>query len=214
MKLQITLILLIVSTVTVFAQQTIDPLKQTITFKIDQLGNSEVEAGMQLNASQWDYYKRNTGSNVAVLKRDMERALPTMFLKDFQYEEQPMERKYTLKFKALGVSKLKEKNKWVVDLESENPDITPLSENIYLMTSNLIMNGGLIQQSIKIFLPDKAKNIKVEKNSFGSALFTYQLNNTFSGSVPFLLIIGFVLILTSLVLFFLPRLKTAVSKLF
>ncbi len=208
MKLPINIIFLIIMAVTAFGQKTIEPLKQTITFKVDQLGNSEVEAGMQLNASQWDYFKRNIGSNVSILKRDMERALPTMFLKDFRYEEQAMERRYILRFKALGVAKLKERNKWVVDLESKNPDITPLSDNAYLMTSNLLMNGGLIQQTIKVFLPDEAKNITIEKDSFGTALFVYQLNNGLSGSFPYLLATGILLILISAVLFFLPKLQT------
>lgn len=207
MKIIITLTLFVAGINSVFGQEAVEPLKQNITFKIDDLGNSDVEASMQLNASQWDFYKRSTGNNVAILKREMERALPTMFLKDFQYEEQPMERKYTLKFKALGVAKLNEKNKWVIDLESKNPDVTQLSENVYLMTSNLLLNGGLIQQSIKIFLPNDAKNTKVETDSFGTALFIYQLNNTFSGSLPFILISGIILILLSGIIFLLPKRK-------
>ena len=46
MKLPINIIFLIIMAVTAFGQKTIEPLKQTITFKVDQLGNSEVEAGI------------------------------------------------------------------------------------------------------------------------------------------------------------------------
>lgn len=202
MKKIILISLTVIVSMTCFAQQQIEPLKQNLVFKIDRWGNSDLEVGMQLNAAQWGNFKNWVGSNLSILKREIERALPSYFLQDFKYEEQPMERSYTLNFKAFGVAKQKEKNKWVIEMDYKNPDVTPLSENVYMITSNYVNSGGLMQQSTKIFFPEGAKSIKEETDSFGNAIFTYECKMP-GMNFPFLLVSGIFLILVSVVLFIL-----------
>ncbi|MBN1822111.1 MAG: hypothetical protein JXR31_01830 [Prolixibacteraceae bacterium] len=191
--------------------QQIEPLKQNLVFKIDAWGNSDLEVSMQLNAAQWGNFKNWVGSNLSILKREIERSLPSYFLQDFQYEEQPMERSYTLKFKAFGVAKLKDKDKWLIEMDYKDPDVTPLSEDIYMITSNYAQDGSLLQQSTKIFFPKGAKNIKEETDAFGNAVFTYDCKIPSSG-FPIFLVIGICLIISSAVLFVLKLMPVAKTK--
>ena len=203
MKKSLCFIILYLVILPVMSQQKIEPLKINLIFKLDSYGNSDMEASMKLNAAQWDNFKRKIGTNVSILKREMERSLPSYFLQDFRYEEQPMDRIYTLKFKALGVAKYKNKDKWVIELDDRNPDVTPVSEEVYMMNSNFLQNGVLSQQTSKIIFPKGTKEIKEETDSFGNALFTYKYH-TLGTITSFLgLIIGIILTLISGVGFYL-----------
>ncbi len=202
MKKIILISITVIVSITCFARQQIEPLKQNLVFRIDRWGNSDLEVGMQLNAAQWGNFKSYVGTNLSILKRNIERALPAYFLQDFKYEEKPMDRSYTLKFKAFGVAKQKDKNKWVIEMDYKNPDVTPLAENVYLITSNYVNSAGLMQQSTKLFFPEGAKNIKEETDAFGNAVFTYESKMP-GFDFPVLLISGIVLVLASLVLFML-----------
>src|SRR5206468_8803258 len=57
--------------------------------------------------------------------------------------------------------------------------ITKLSDNAFLMTEDVLTNGVLIQQTIKLYLPAVAKGAKVEKDSFGKAEITYTTGQDF-----------------------------------
>lgn len=155
------------------AQEVLQGLKQTFDVTMDDLGNADVAVSMKLNASQWDGFKRNMGSNTSLLKRGMIDALPKYFLKDFNYSEEPMDRTYTMKFKVLGLAIAGKSGKWEAELESKNPDITKLSDREFVMTQNMMSDGMLIQQTQKLHLPSNASGAKVEKDSFGKAVLTY-----------------------------------------
>jgi len=86
---------------------------------IDQLGNGYMDVSINLNAAQWDNYKQNIGNNVSLLKRSMERSLPKYYLSDFSYTEQPMERSYHVKFKALGICSMNRDGVWEAKLDTK-----------------------------------------------------------------------------------------------
>src|SRR5687768_7464394 len=109
-------------------QEEVKGLKQTFDITIDELGGAMVEVSMKLNASQWDYFKKNIGNNISILKREMEKALPKYFLSDFNYSEDAMERTYRVKFKTEGLASINKNGKWEGKLDSKNPDVTKLSD--------------------------------------------------------------------------------------
>lgn len=156
------------------AQQQIDALKQNINFHIDSLGNAHMTVTMNLNASQWNNFKAMIGNNVAILKRSMERALPSYFLDNFKYSEDAMIQSYTLQFDALGVSKIDQQGKWIAELDSKSPDVTRVSDRLYLVHSTTSSGGSLIEQNIKVSFPDESSNIKVDKDAFGKAYFSFK----------------------------------------
>jgi hypothetical protein len=156
-----------------FAQQEVKGLKQIFDITVDDLGNAMIAVSMKLNASQWDMFKKNIGNNSSILKREIEKALPKYYLSDFSYSEAPMDRSYTIKFKALGLASINQNGRWESKLESKNPDITKLSEHEFVMNADFMTNGMLIQQTQKIHLPSGAGDAKIEKDSFGKAVMTY-----------------------------------------
>jgi hypothetical protein len=157
------------------AQEVYRGLKQTIDMTIDKLGNATMDVAMTLNAAQWDNFKKTVGDNVSLLKRSMEKALPKYYLTDFNYSEQPMDRSYHVKFKALGICSMNKDGVWEAKLDTKKPDITKLSDNAFLMTEDVLTNGMLVQQTIKLYLPPVAKGAKVAKDTFGKAEITYTM---------------------------------------
>lgn len=155
--------------------QEIKPFKISLEFTLDDYGNSKVVYSCKMNASQWDNFKRSTGNNQSLLKREIEKGLPAFFLTDFEYKEDAMDRSYSLAFNAKGVATVNNNGKWVVDLEAKNPDVTKLSDNSYMMITETSQGGQLIQINNKLIFPESASNIKEEKDSFGKAIFTFEM---------------------------------------
>lgn len=179
----------------VYSQEIYQGLKQTVNMTIDNLGNADMDVYMNLNAAQWDNFKKNIGNNVSLLKRSMERAMPKEYLTDFNYTEQAMDRSYHIKFKALGICSMNKDGVWEAKLDTKKPDITKVSDNAFLMTEDVLTNGVLVQQTIKLFLPTVAKGAKVEKDSFGKAEITYTtgqnlMSKAVTGLGVFLLLLG------------------------
>ena len=84
-----------------------------------------------------------------------------------------MDRTYQVAFKALGLSSMNSDGVWETKLETKKPDITRLSDRDYIMTEDVLTNGALVQQTIKLHLPPTAKGARVEKDSFGNAELAY-----------------------------------------
>jgi hypothetical protein len=158
--------------------QEIKPLKVNLEFTLDEFGNGKVLFSQKMNASQWDNFKRVMGSNQSLLKRELERALPGYFLSGFEYKEDAMERSYSLSFNAYGLSTVNSAGKWVIDLDAKNPDVTKISDNSFMMISESSNGGQLVQTTQKLIFPESASNIKQEKNSFGKAIFTFDMSGS------------------------------------
>lgn len=167
--------LLSILTINFTSAQEIKPFKVNVEFKLDENGSSKVVYSAKMNAGQWDNFKRTMGNNQSLLKREVERGLPAFFLSDFEYKEDAMERSYSLSFNAQGVATVNNTGKWVVDLEAKNPDVTKLSDNTYMMITESSSGGQLIQITNKLIFPESASNIKEEKDSFGKAIFTFDM---------------------------------------
>lgn len=182
------------------AQQEIRGLKQLLELNIDELGNAEIAMTMKLNAMQWDNFKRTTGNNQASLKRLIERGMPSYFFSDFKYEEEPMERTYTFTMKAPAVMNLGKNGKWKGELDMKDPDITQINDREFRLDLNMLTDGGFVEQVQKIKLPKKAKNAKIENDSFGKAVLTYELKS--KRKSPLAKYAGIILILSGFGLFF------------
>ena len=166
-----------------YGQEEVKGLKQNFDITIDNLGSAMVEVSMKLNDYQWDYFKKNIGNNNSILKREMEKALPKYFLTDFNYSEDAMERTYRVKFKTAGLASINKNGKWEGKLDSKNPDVTKLSDREFVINSDMMSNGVLIQQVQKIHLPSSAEGAKIEKDSFGKAVLTYTTSDSASSKL-------------------------------
>lgn len=169
------------------AQEVVKGMQQDMKVKFDDKGNAHISVSMELNASQWDMFKRNVGGNTAYLKRQMEKGLPKFFLDDFKYSEESMDRKYTLEFEAYGVVSQDRHGKWRAELDAEDPDINKISDQEFELEVNYATNGALIEQRQRIFLPANATDSKIEKDSFGKAILTYKIGDSSMDRILFFL---------------------------
>lgn len=198
------ILIILASCIKVNAQQ-VDPLKENMTFDIDNLGDGKITMSMTYNASQWDNFQKIYGSNALnLLKRQMERSLPAYYLQDWDYKEDAANRTYTLSFQALGLAKIDDNGSWVIDLDQKKPDITKMSDRNYAMTTTYNSYGVLVQELIKINLPDGAGNVTQDKNAFGKAIFTYELSPAHKGSRWIFLSLAALLIAAGIVLYLKP----------
>ena len=100
---------MILSFAKVSAQQSqqVDPIKLNITMDVDNIGDGHFQMTKSYNASQWENYQRIYGSNALdMLKREMERSLPSWYLQNWNYHDDGAEHTWTLSFDALGVAKI------------------------------------------------------------------------------------------------------------
>ena len=184
-----------------YSQQLIKPAKLNVKWTISQLGDAHIEASSNLDAAQWDNYKKMIGNNPDLLKRQMERAFPGFFLQNFSYKEDVMNRGWTLGFDALGMSRVNSKGNWQIDLNSKNPDVTKLSDKNYVLTSNYASQNGLTQEIDNVSFPDAASDIKQDKDAFGKAMFIYSASPSGGSGSWLTLILGIILTIVGALLF-------------
>jgi hypothetical protein len=198
-------------TFTVSAQQQLDPLKENVTYNIDGLGNARVELNRTFNASQWDNYKKIVGSTAEGLwKRAETRNFPTAYLDNFTYKEE--DQTFTLAFDAMGFAKINDNGQWQIDINLKKPDINKLSDRNFAMTASYNEGGSLLQDLIKVNMPEGSTNVTQDKDAFGKPIFTYELTPGHAGAHMIFLIAGILFIAAGAVFFFKPDLLSSVSK--
>lgn len=176
-----------------YAQEEVKGMRQKIEIFIDEQGDAELNLIMKLNASQWDVYKNTIGNNPSYLKREIIKNMPTTYLTDFKYEEDPMERSYKLGMKGLAAAQLNSQGKWESSLDMKDPEIIKLNDREFRLDLDMMNNGVFIKQTQMIHLPKNAKNAKIETDSFGIAVLTYETKN--AGGNKVMMGLGILLIL-------------------
>ena len=188
------------------AQQQHDPtaITQEIDYKIDKYGDARMELRQKMTAAQWRNFKASPiAQNPSIFKRDLERSMATMLIEDFKNEMNEDSRSSVTQLTARSMATYKGNGKWELKLDTKDPNITKISDHIYMMTNNLMAGGNLIQQLQKIFFPEKASNIKQDTDTYGKAVFTYTLHAEKS-SFNFLLLFGIALLVVGAAWMFVP----------
>ncbi|MGZ3777654.1 MAG: hypothetical protein ACXVI9_08635 [Mucilaginibacter sp.] len=207
--------LMIICYAKVSAQQSqqVDPIKLNITMDVDNIGDGHFQMTKSYNASQWENYQHIYGTNALdMLKREMERTLPSWYLENWKYHDDGSEHTWTLSFDALGVAKINDDGNWVVDVGQKKPDITKISDRNYAMTNTYTSYGVVTQEIWKINLPSSAGNIVQDKDAFGKAIFTYEMSPGRGAAHMLFLIAGALLIAAGAVAYFKPDLLSSIGK--
>ncbi|MEO1435203.1 MAG: hypothetical protein AAFV80_06670, partial [Bacteroidota bacterium] len=157
------------------------PLKQKIEMNINDQGNAELIITQKMNAQQWQYWKASTGSNPALLKRQIERDMPAFFLDDFKLDQNEMDRSYTLSLKAYGVCKVDKRGDWILETDDKDVDMTELGERKYMYVHSPVELGGQLQQTTIIQFPEKAEEIKIDTDAFGKTVFEFDMQDQKAG---------------------------------
>jgi len=196
-----TVIILIVYQRTAFAQvQAQDPTAQVqeFDFKIDKIGDAIYEVSTKMNQLQWESFKSGPLVNdPSISKRDLERAMSTYVIEDFKRDIDDMNRTVKMSFKLKALATYNGNGKWVLNLQIKDPQITKLSDNSYMNTTNIYLNGQLVQQIYKVSFPDGATNIQQSTDSFGKAIFTYTSGGGLSAYLTWNNILGLLLLIAA-----------------
>lgn len=191
----------------------VDPLKENISLDIDKLGDARITMSVTYNASQWQTFTNVYGSNAAdLMKRQTERGLPSWYLQNWNYKDDPVNHTWTLSFDALGLAKIDDNGNWVLQLDQKKPDITKLSDHNYIMTANYNASGMLVQELWKINLPAAAGSVNQDKDAFGNAIFTYEMTPGHGGLNLIYIVVGLLLIVAAAVTYFKPDLFKSPGK--
>ncbi|MEM7103281.1 MAG: hypothetical protein AAF502_09140 [Bacteroidota bacterium] len=194
-------ILFLIGTST-FAQQ---PMKQKIDMVLDKYGNADLKVSMTMNASMWQNWVQSFGNNPAALKREMQRAMPSYFLDDFNLDKNDMDRSWELTMKAYGVCKVDKRGNWYLETDEKDVDLTELTEHKYMYVASPLEFGGQIQQTTMIEFPEEAEGIKVDEDAYGKTVFEFDMKrekagfNPMTGAGLLLLLIGLGWLVTNIV---------------
>lgn len=168
--------------------------QQKLEMKLDSIGNAKLTLAMTLNAQQWQIWNGSLGNNPAALKRELERTMPTYFLEDFKLEKDDMNRSFTLTLKALGVCKIDKRGQWTLETGQKNAHVTELTDKKFMLVSSPPEFGGMIQQTYIIEFPQEAKEVKLDKDSFGQSVFTFKMKGPKGGSWGWMRLTGLLLL--------------------
>jgi hypothetical protein len=169
-------------------------LTQEITFTIDEQGDAQVEVTMKMNAAQWQNWQQvYGGGRVSVLKREMVRSLAPYFVENFGYEQDDINRTSRITMAARGVTEYQGDGVWRGEMDMKDPSITDVSDNVFLFTTSTMEGGLLMQQNQRVVLPEDAHSIEHDEDAFGNAIFRYQRPATEQAGLPWMLIVGLVL---------------------
>ena len=199
---QFLLMLLLLFSSKAGAQQQIDPtaITQEIDCKIDNYGDARMVLRQKMTAMQWQYFKASPiATNPSIFKRNLERSMTTIQLEDFKNAMDEDTRSSITQVTALSMATYKGNGKWELKLNMKNPNITQISDRVYMITNNMMSGGNIIQQLQKIFFPENASQIKQDTDIYGNATFTYMLNVEESSFNYFLLFLGIVVLLAGAV---------------
>lgn len=190
----LTLLSLLLSGVPSSLAQESPGLTQEITFTIDEQGDADVQVVMNMNAAQWQNWQQvYGGGRVSVLKREMVRSLAPYFVENFGYEQDDINRTSRITMAAKGVAEYRGDGEWLGEMDMKNPSITNVSDNVFLFTTSTMEGGLLMQQNQRVVLPKDAHSIEHDEDAFGNAIFRYQRPATEHGGLPWMLIVGLVL---------------------
>lgn len=156
-------------------------MQQKIEMRIDSIGNAKVAVSMNMNAQEWQSWLAGVGSNPAILKREIERSMPTYFLDDFDLKKNDMERSFSLTFKAYGVCNIDKRGNWILETDQKNANLTELTEHKYMLVSSPPEFGGTMQQTFIVEFPKAAHNIDIDKDAFGESVFKFKMKDSSSG---------------------------------
>lgn len=191
------LVLLLLGIQNVILAQDKKPAKTNLEVTINDVGNAVIHVNSKYNASYWEMLKQMGAFGSSVIKNGFKKVFPKYELTDFEVKSDDMERTVDAKFTVLGMVQMSKKGKWTADLSTSSDDtkdanITKLSEKQFLMIDD--DNG----QTFKINLPSSASNSKIEKDSFGKAILTYNSPVRGGGLGTFLKYFGILVILSGL----------------
>lgn len=168
--------LMVVATLPVSAQQTVkEPLVFNSEAHIDSVGNATFVISGKLNAMQWQWWNYSYGAgNASNLKRNVEKSLSSLYLYDFNYEPNEMDRSFRLTYKAKGVVRYLGKDSWLAELGLRETQPVKITENSFTATISQNMGYSVLQTNMRVTLPADVSGMEFDKDEFNYITIKYK----------------------------------------
>lgn len=175
MKLVVLTIGFMLAVNTIRAQGIKEPMIINSEVVVDSTGNAVFEISGKLNAQQWQWWNYAYGAgNASNLKRNIERSLSSMYVHDFKYEPNEMERSFKVSYKAKGMVKYLGKDNWIAELGLRETQPIKIADNGF--TAVLSQHAGyqVMQTNMRVTLPTDAFDMVFDKDEFNYTVVKYK----------------------------------------
>ncbi|GGC22955.1 hypothetical protein GCM10011386_13510 [Parapedobacter defluvii] len=168
--------LVVVTTLLAMGQQTVkEPLIFNSEAHIDSAGNATFVISGKLNAMQWQWWNYSYGAgNASNLKRNIEKSLSSLYLFDFKYEPNEMDRSFRLTYKAKGVVRYLGKDNWLAELGLRETQPIKITENSFTATLSQNMGYNVLQTNMRVTLPADVTGMEFDKDEFNYVTIQYK----------------------------------------
>jgi hypothetical protein len=134
------------------ATRTID---QTFTF--DERGDAKIDISFQYGAAQWAQWKDQYGDHPDLLMRNLRYQFASAVIDDFSLDKDDLHRQATAKLKLRGLAQYRGDGQFTIELP-KNMKLVTGSGTDWAFTSSSVVNGELLNQTIRAKLPTNAQN--------------------------------------------------------
>ncbi|WP_353125494.1 LPXTG cell wall anchor domain-containing protein [Parapedobacter pyrenivorans] len=169
-------ILMAVATQWAVCQQTVkEPLIFDSEVYIDSAGNATFSISGKLNAMQWQWWNYAYGAgNSSNLKRNIEKSMSSLYLYDFKYEPNEMDRSFKLTYTAKGVVEYLGKDNWLAELGLRETQPVKITENSFAATLSQNMGYSVLQTNMRVTLPTDVTGMEFDKDEFNYVTVHYK----------------------------------------
>ena len=155
------------------AADELDTLNMDWTMKVEPIGDSTTTIRFNLTAKQFENWQAKYGQNQSLLKRDLSKGVSQFETSDWDVQEKQMDRLITISFKVKGsvihkgggVFEFRVPKQWRGGERSGSMYaynfVEPLGP------------GSVLQNNIKLVLPDAASHFKEDKSETGDRIIQY-----------------------------------------
>lgn len=171
----------LVLTVAICQAQSSDVLQQDVDVTIDAVGNADFTLKFSLPAGRWHIWKQSYGQNQSLLKRDLQHRFSALALRDFDLQSDDMNRTATFHFKADAAAEYRGSGTWEAELE-KGMRSAKLADNLWQFTKTSTEEGFVAQQTYRVKLPERARNVMEATNEFNKPVLRYELPVTRAGN--------------------------------
>jgi len=152
-----------------------EPLIFNSEVSIDSAGNATFVISGKLNAMQWQWWNYSYGAgNASNLKRSIEKSVSALYLYDFNYEPNEMDRSFKLTYKAKGVVEYLGKDKWLAELGLRETQPVKITENSFTATLSQPMGYQVLQTNMRVTLPSDVTGMEFDKDEFNYVTIHYK----------------------------------------
>lgn len=163
------------------AQVIIRGLKQNWNITLNEKGDAEWDIISRLDKNFWNNYTNNAINRANAQKQYYQKLLPTLFMENFKYEEDPMNFTHTLSVEVPGMTKMDVYGNWVYDFLEKGSDIRKVNESEYEIRSTIAVGTAIVEQTQNIQLPKNVEFSKLATKSDGSDQIIYSLKEDNGG---------------------------------